>query len=226
VDEADGTWAGKDERVFVHLPLERTVLRGLGAGARILDLGCGDGSHMPLLESGGFVVGLDVSLPSLRRAFRFGPVSAGAGEYLPFAQGAFDLVYVSHTLHHAMDHRRVLSEIHRVLKPGGVVFLLETCEDSPLMRLARTVRPQWESVPVRCRFRFSELLNDVRRAGFTIAVSEQFNVLYWIWGFARRKFRPLERLQHQVIRAELAAVRRWRRFSAYGYLIGNKPSVG
>jgi SAM-dependent methyltransferase len=225
MDASDTSWAGRDERVFIHLPLEREVLGGLGTGARILDLGCGDGSHMALLESGGIVVGVDVSLPYLRQARRFGHVAAGAGEHLPFGEGAFDLVYTSHVLHHALDHRRVLAEIHRVLKPGGVVFLVETCEDSPLMRLARTVSPQWESVPVRCRFRYGELLEDVRQIGFTIAVSEQFNVLYWIWGFARRKFRPLERLQDQVVRAELSAVKWLRRYSAYGYVIGSKSSI-
>ncbi|HEV8420607.1 MAG TPA: hypothetical protein VGR13_04560 [Actinomycetota bacterium] len=65
---------------------------------------------------------------------------------------------------------------------------------------------------------------DVRGAGFGVEVGEQFNVLYWIWGFARRKFRPLERLLGQVIRIELAAVRRWRRLGAYGFVIASKPA--
>ena len=102
-------------------------------------------------------------------------------------------------------------------------MLIETCDDSPLMRVARTLWPQWESVPVRSRFRFAELVADVRGAGFKVEVSQQFNVLYWIWGFARRKFPPLERLLGQVIRVELAAVRHLRRHSAYGYVVARKP---
>jgi SAM-dependent methyltransferase len=217
------TWGGRDERVFSYLPLERDLLDSLPDGARILDLGCGAGSHMSLLSSGGRVVGLDSSLSLLARAATFGVVVAGAGERLPLRDATVDLVHVSHVLHHAEDHRVVLGEIHRVLRPGGSLVLIETCDDSPLMRVARTFRPEWESVPVRSRFRFAELVADVRGAGLRVEVGEQFNVLYWIWGFARRKVRPLERLMSQVIRVELAAVRRWRRLGAYGFVIASKP---
>ena len=56
MDETYDAWAGRDERVFIHLPVERRILRDLPAGARILDLGCGDGSHIGLLATGGRVV--------------------------------------------------------------------------------------------------------------------------------------------------------------------------
>jgi SAM-dependent methyltransferase len=221
--DAVETWGGRDERVFSYLPLERDLLDSLPEDARILDLGCGAGSHMSLLASGGRVVGLDSSLSLLVRASTFGDVVAGAGERLPLRDATVDLVHVSHVLHHAEDHRVVLGEIHRVLRPGGSLVLIETCDDSLLMRVARTLRPRWESVPVRSRFRFAELVADVRGAGFRVEAGEQFNVLYWIWGFARRKFRPLERLLGQVIRVELAAVRHLRRHSAYGYVVARKP---
>jgi hypothetical protein len=100
--------------------------------------------------------------------------------------------------------------------------LVETCEDSPLMRLARAMRPAWESVPVRSRFRYRELVQAVHEDGFSIDRTEQFNVLYWMWGFARRKVKPLERLVNGVVRLELSAVRRWRRLGAYGFVIATK----
>jgi SAM-dependent methyltransferase len=219
VDEAYDAWAGRDERVFVHLPLERTLLHGLPSDAKILDLGCGDGSHMELLTSGGRVIGMDVSFAYARQAHHLAPVVVAAGENLPFADASFDLVYLSHVLHHAIDHRAVLSEVERVLRSGGALMLIETCEDNPLMRLARRLRPEWESVPVRSRFRFAELLRDVRGSGLSIESSGQYNVLYWVWGFARRRIRLLERLIRVVIRVELAVARPLRRFSAYGYVI-------
>jgi hypothetical protein len=68
------------------------------------------------------------------------------------------------------------------------------------MRLARAVRPVWESMPVRSRFRYAELLDAVQGAGFATDRTEQYNVLYWVWGFARRHVRVLECLLLLVIR--------------------------
>jgi len=223
--DAHGTTMGKDERVFTYFAVERAILARLPSGARILDLGCSDGSHMDRLGSGGSVVGVDVSLPQLLQAREIAPVVAGVGECLPFGPDSFDLVYVSHVLHHASDHREVLREIRRVLKPGGVAFIVETCEDSPVMRLARTLRPEWDSVPVRSRFRFGHLVSDLSRAGFEIETREQFNVLYWIWAFGKARFRPLAGLLEPVIRAELFASRRLSKYSAYGYVVAIKSSV-
>jgi hypothetical protein len=104
-------------------------------------------------------------------------------------------------------------------------MLIETCEDNPLMRLARRLRPEWESVPVRSRFRFDELVRDVRGSGLSVESSGQYNVLYWVWGFARRRFRPLERLIRVVIRIELTLARPLRRYAAYGYVVA-RPSEG
>ena len=223
--DAHGTTMGKDERVFTYFAVERAILARLSPGARILDLGCSDGSHMDRLGSGGSVVGVDVSLAQLSVARKIAPVTAGVGERLPFRSGSFDLVYVSHVLHHAVDHREVVREMQRVLKPGGVAFVIETCEDSPVMRLARTLRPEWDSVPVRSRFRFSQLVSDLSHAGFRIESREQFNVLYWIWAFAKARFRPLAGLLEPVIRAELFASRRLRRYAAYGYVVAIKSSA-
>lgn len=224
--DRDGTsWAGRDERVFSYLPLEREILGGLLAGARILDLGCGNGSHMPLLATGGRVVGTDVSIVALLEARDSGPVAGAEGERLPFRDRVFDVVHVSHVLHHTHEFKGVLREAHRVLKPTGHLVLIETCEDSPLMRVARTLRPRWESVPVRSRFRYRELLQAVGGAGFVTDRTEQFNVLYWIWGFARRRVRLLERFVGRAVRVELWAVRRFRRYSAYGYVIAHRSEA-
>ena len=72
------------------------------------------------------------------------PVAAGFGETLPFADQSVDLVYVSHVLHHATDVDQALAEICRVLVPGGLLFVIETVDDSPLRRLARAIQPSWE----------------------------------------------------------------------------------
>jgi ubiquinone/menaquinone biosynthesis C-methylase UbiE len=168
------------------------------------------------------VFGSDVSLASLLVARDGGPVVVADGQRLPFPDGAFNLVHVSHVLHHARDFRAVLREAGRVLRPDGHLVLVETCEDNPLLRLARAVRPSWEAVPVRSRFRYRELLQAIQEAGFATDRTEQFNVLYWMWGFARRHVRLLERLLPVVIRLELRAARHLRRYSAYGYVIARR----
>src|SRR6266496_788744 len=129
--DSHSSWAGRDERVFEYLPLERKILEALPTGAAVLDLGCGDGTHLARLATGGLAVGVDTSLPLLRIAHESSPVAAGEGEHLPFRDRSFDLVYVSHVLHHAAAPGVLLAEVARVLRPGGKLLLIETCEDNP-----------------------------------------------------------------------------------------------
>jgi SAM-dependent methyltransferase len=58
-----------------------------------------------------------------QRAGPFARVQAD-GEHLPFAAGAFDLVYCVAALHHALDLRRMVSELARVTRRGGIVAAL------------------------------------------------------------------------------------------------------
>ena len=44
------------------------------------------------------------------------------GHQLPFAEGSFDAVVAQAVLEHVLDPQRVVAEIHRVLKPGGLVY--------------------------------------------------------------------------------------------------------
>ena len=190
----------------------------------MLDLGCSAGSNFARLQTGGARgIGIDVSLARLRVARALCPVVQGVGERLPFADGTFDLVYISHVLHHAADHHLVLAECIRVLRPGGRLFLIETVDDHPLMRLARNIRPEWDTDQVRSRFRFAELAGDVRAAGFRIEAARQFNVVYWIWETAQARVAPpLARLHGQVVAVEerLGPLRRW---GAHGYLVAAAP---
>ncbi len=47
----------------------------------------------------------------------------GAAESLPFAGGTFDMVSSYAFMHHVADHRRVLAEVSRVLRPGGLFYV-------------------------------------------------------------------------------------------------------
>lgn len=140
---ADSWW---DESGLLHvlrglnparLGYMRRVLTGdLGFdlhGKRTLDVGCGGGLLAEeFARLGCAVTGVDPSEKSLEAA-RAHALEAGlaigyrqgVGERLPFPDGAFEIVYCCDTLEHVDDLDKVISEISRVLKPGGV-FLYDT----------------------------------------------------------------------------------------------------
>jgi SAM-dependent methyltransferase len=112
--------------------LERLELQ---PGQWVLDLGCGEGRHVHGVQvfGGVNVVGLDMDLRALAKA-KLGAKSlaSGAGDNavvslvqgdayrLPFSDGAFDVVICSEVLEHLHEYPRVVAELRRVLKGGGL----------------------------------------------------------------------------------------------------------
>jgi 2-polyprenyl-3-methyl-5-hydroxy-6-metoxy-1,4-benzoquinol methylase len=93
-------------------------------GARVLDLGCGDGAFAAeLLAAGCEVTMADVAEQALRRARVRAPeaeaVKLADGEPLPFAEDAFDVVWAGEVLEHVADVVGLLAEVRRVLRWGG-----------------------------------------------------------------------------------------------------------
>jgi len=107
---------------FVH-GLANGVFEWLGAqpGECILDLGCGQGQLTQRIAStGATVVGVDSS-PQMVAAARERGIAAeeGRAEALPFADRSFDAVFSNAALHWVRDQDAMMSEVRRVLKPGG-----------------------------------------------------------------------------------------------------------
>lgn len=103
-------------------------------GKRCLDVGCGGGRYtmaMALMGASS-VIGVDVGGSGLEDARQRGHALAldqvgfqvASALDLPFSDGEFDFVCCSGVLHHTPGVERGLQEIHRVLKPGGSVYLL------------------------------------------------------------------------------------------------------
>lgn len=119
----------EEAAVAVHLFASVTALP---AGARVLDLACGDGRHLPPLEEAGFrAVGMDLSRVLLARANRRPAARAlvrGDMRRLPFADSSLDGVASFFTsfgyFRDRKDDVRVLREIRRTLRAGGA-FLLD-----------------------------------------------------------------------------------------------------
>jgi SAM-dependent methyltransferase len=112
------------------LPLRR--------GARVLDLGCGEGRHAiaTWLQREVHCIGMDLNAADVAtacaRAREFGAqiqpcadrslaFGVGNGLALPFPDHCFDAVICSEVLEHIGPYREVLQEIRRVLKPGGAL---------------------------------------------------------------------------------------------------------
>jgi len=106
--------------------LEHMVPRGR-PGALALDVGCGTGYHLRWLAERGFdTVGLDASAEMLAHARRTAPrakVLCGDVDALPFSNGSFDLVFCIEVIRYLRDASTCLSEIARVLRPGGACVL-------------------------------------------------------------------------------------------------------
>jgi SAM-dependent methyltransferase len=105
----------------------RTAMRLLGPGpGRLLDLGCGGGSHAVAFSSLDWTVtGIDVSDEQLRLAHARGidAVRADAAR-LPFASASFDAAVSMWTHTDLDDFAGALSESARVLRPGGAFVYL------------------------------------------------------------------------------------------------------
>jgi len=121
-----------------------------------LDCGCADGGYTTALADGGAerVVGLEIEIARLRQArSRVGTgrcvsfVNA-ASELLPFADHAFDGVFVNEVLEHVADEQRTLREIRRILRPGGHLVLFGPNRWFPFEGHGMTVRGRKTPFPV------------------------------------------------------------------------------
>jgi len=86
------------------------VLRG-----RVLDVGAGSAPFAHRLQARWYV--------ALERETRFRPAVVGSADLLPFAEECFQGAICTEVLEHLPDPRRCLREIHRVLAPGGHLYL-------------------------------------------------------------------------------------------------------
>ena len=114
--------------------------RGNQAG-RLLEVGCGDGDFLELAENHGWeVTGVEYSAVACDRArqrLKRGKVIQGELAPGSFAEEQFDLCVLSDVLEHVRSPLQFLREAHRVLRPGGTLFIATPSTDSWSARLLR-----------------------------------------------------------------------------------------
>ena len=169
--------------------LRDLIAERLGGKPAMLDVGCGVGSFHPFMR--GMVrrlSGIDVSAPSIAQARADNPDNdyrAFDGKNLPFDSGSFDLATAVCVLHHVApaEWPGFIAELRRVVRPGGLVCVIEHNPLNPLTRLA----------VMRCEFdRDAKLLDAgktqalMAQSGLSEIEARYFLLLPWETTLARR----------------------------------------
>jgi SAM-dependent methyltransferase len=156
-------WWHVGRRHIIRRTLERYV--GPEASMDIVDVGCGSGRNLELLDQFGHAVGVEPPGPGLdacrERGLGTERVAEGTALSLPFDEGSFDLACAFDVLEHLDDDGAGLAEMRRVLRPSGLVLLTV-----PAYRFLWSVHD--EALGHRRRYVASELHSLLNRGGFSV----------------------------------------------------------
>lgn len=108
--------------------MERQLLDLFPPGHLVVDLGCGDGRDLDLL-GGRFESALGIDAFDIRMNMRgdtdrsWSFVQADTAVSVPLREGCADAVLANQVIEHIVDPVRFVREIHRILRPGGIVII-------------------------------------------------------------------------------------------------------
>lgn len=170
---------------------------GIRSGDRLLDVGCGVGrTLLELSRVPGLSIGVDWAREDLHRGAywfqmmrREGSTQGcvyfmqGDATRLPFVDGSFDRVVCTEVLEHVDDDRAVLTELVRVLRPGGVLAIAVPDEISE--RMLWQISSQYRNYPgghVRTYRRrdIPRLLSGNGVRPFAVRFRHSLEALYWL----------------------------------------------
>lgn len=138
-----------------------------------LDLGCGDGMHLKVLQEK--VEHLYATDYNPDRLVRAAQISNDANFFLadvtrlPVLDSVFDLIFCHHVLEHIPNDRVALQEMFRVLKPGGFLVLGVPNEGAAFWKLAYFLQPKVRRTTDHVHFYTAKTLAErCRRVGFSV----------------------------------------------------------
>ena len=189
-------WLGKilfgHMAAWGHKPLTMWAVKFMDVQPtdRVLDVGCGGGMAIQLLARiaiEGFVAGVDYSEEMVRQARKRNETAACAGRVeiqhasvaaLPYDNVSFDKVIGVETFYFWPDPVANLREVHRVMKPGGLVALAMEGSKETLKRQKVAAQAAQMSFPI---FSGAEMVRMLTEAGFGQARFEAAPEEGWGW---------------------------------------------
>ena len=171
-DDRISSWFSHYQDLALNrLPLERE--------AGFLEVGCGTGWAVRRAASrlaSGPACGIDISPKMIERA---GEKTAAAdrakiefhvanAESIPYADQSFGSILCSFSIHHYEDPVRALSEMKRVLRPGGSIAIMDSARD---ISLAIWLQDRWRRYGEKSHVQYytvAEMADLIRRAGLTV----------------------------------------------------------
>jgi 2-polyprenyl-3-methyl-5-hydroxy-6-metoxy-1,4-benzoquinol methylase len=161
---------------------------GRMVGSVVLDMGCGDGVLAWMLSRAGAAVhGVDPSLEAIQFARQMHDQRRTGAEFRPasgyssgYPDAHFDAVVSSDVIEHVMEPDRLLAEIRRVLKPGGIAIL-----STPIRLTEKPLDPmhvvEW----------FPGEFEGLVRRSFPSATFYQSHPVWWMEAFQRGKLQRI-----------------------------------
>ncbi len=118
-------WWHQGRRKIIEVLLKKYLTK-TDSDVEILDLGCGTGINFEILRKFGKVEGIDCSPEALKFCQRRGitEVRQGDVENLTIPENSYDAVTAFDILEHLKNDEKAIENVYRVLKPGGIFFLL------------------------------------------------------------------------------------------------------
>ncbi len=176
---------------FVEAPLLRRM-GGKVSGGRALELGCGQGVGTQIIRRHFEADRIDAfdldprmvlrASTRMKNSCAASTIWVGDATSLPLADASYEAVFDFGILHHVPRWRSAVSEIARVLKPGGRLY----AEEPQSRFLAGPIMRRFFEHPVEDRFNHEEFCSVCHETGFEIVAAKEIRHRF-SWIVARRR---------------------------------------
>lgn len=197
-------WWFVGKQFLVKSILRKRALRGLKMN-RILDIGCGTGTILRLLENFGTAYGVELAMNAIRFLKRRDlkrVVCSDVGQSIPFKEGTFSAITCLDVLEHLENDLTLLHEIVRVCEPGGHIILTV-----PAFNVLWS--PHDTALHHKRRYTRKQMLKKVSRLKSTVIKSSYYNTVLFLPILTMRKLKPFLSNRHDVKSDFFMPIPRW-----------------